>query len=560
MQDTTKSSADSLAARLTATLESITDAFLMLDREWNLSYLNGEAERLLKVSRHEVLGRNVWEVFPEAVGGPYYRAYHKAVATGISVSFEEHYAPLDLWTEIRAYPSEEGLAIYFLDISQRKATEAEIHKLAFYDTLTTLPNRQLLLNRIEHALALCYRVERPGAVLFIDLDNFKSINDTRGHDKGDILLHLVAERLTAAVRASDTVARFGGDEFVVLLEDLGANDSEAAAAAQEIARKVLEAFCDPFDIDGMEQYSTPSIGITIFNRDSGSVDDVLRRADLAMYQAKAGGRNTSSFFDPEMQARVSARVAMEADFRRALAGQEFVLHYQPQVGVDGRIIGAEALVRWQHPQRGLVSPGEFIPVAEETGMIEPLGSWVLRQACRQLALWGAHSRTRGLEMSVNVSARQFHRQDFVEQVLSILDATGARAANLRLELTESLLLKDVDATIEKMMRLKASGVSFALDDFGTGYSSLSYLHRLPLDQLKIDRSFIREAFREGHGAAIVRIIVALGRALKMSVLAEGVETQDQFSFIVAEGCQAYQGYLFARPMPADALAKFIAGH
>ncbi len=547
-----------LAARLTATLESITDAFMMLDCSWKLSYLNGEAERLLQVSRHQVLGRNVWEVFPEAVGGPYYRAYHKAMETGTSVSFEEHYAPLNLWTEIRAYPSEEGLAIYFLDISQRKATEAEIHKLAFYDALTRLPNRQLLLNRIEHALALCRRVARPGAVLFIDLDNFKAINDTRGHEKGDILLHLVAARLTGAVRASDTVARFGGDEFVVLLEDLGANEGEAAAAAQEIARKVLDAFCDPFDIDGMEQYSSPSIGITIFDSDSGSVDDVLRRADLAMYQSKAGGRNTSSFFDPEMQARVSARVALEADFRRALAGDEFVLHYQPLAGVDGRIIGAEALVRWQHPRRGLVSPAEFIPVAEETGLIELLGSWVLQQACRQLAQWGAGSKTRALEMSVNVSARQFHRPDFVEQVLSVLDETGARPANLRLELTESLLLKDVDSTIAKMMRLKAVGVSFALDDFGTGYSSLSYLHRLPLDQLKIDRSFIWDAVRGGHGAAIVRIIVALGRALKMSVLAEGVETPEQFSFIVAEGCQTYQGYLYARPMPAAALADFIA--
>jgi diguanylate cyclase (GGDEF)-like protein/PAS domain S-box-containing protein len=551
-------SADALAARLTATLESITDAFLMLDRGWRLSYLNSEAERLLKVSRHEVLGRNVWEVFPEAVGGPYYRAYHKAMETQTSVSFEEHYAPLNLWTEIRAYPSEEGLAIYFLDISERKATEAEIHKLAFYDTLTTLPNRQLLLNRIEHALALCKRVERHGAVLFIDLDNFKSINDTRGHDKGDLLLHMVADRLTGAVRSSDTVARFGGDEFVVLLEDLGATEAEAAAAAQEVTQQVLDAFYDPFDIDGMEQYSTPSIGITIFNSASGSVEDVLRRADMAMYQSKACGRNTSSFFDPEMQARVSARVALEADLRRALAGDEFVLHYQPQAAIDGRVIGAEALVRWRHPQRGLVSPAEFIPVAEETGMIELLGDWVLRQACRQLAHWGAGSKTRGLEMSVNVSARQFHRPDFVEQVLSVLDETGARPANLRLELTESLLLKDIDGTIEKIMRLKAVGVSFALDDFGTGYSSLSYLHRLPLDQLKIDQSFIWDAFREGHGAAIVRIIVALGRALGMSVLAEGVETRDQFSFIVAEGCQSYQGYLYARPMPAAALADFIA--
>jgi diguanylate cyclase (GGDEF)-like protein/PAS domain S-box-containing protein len=563
MKDTPENAAaivsvDALAARLTATLESITDAFMMLDRGWNLSYLNGEAERLLQVSRNKVLGRNVWEVFPEAVGGPYYRAYHKAMATNASVSFEEHYAPLNLWTEIRAYPSEEGLAIYFLDISQRKATEAEIHKLAFYDTLTGLPNRQLLLNRIDHALAICRRIARPGAVLFIDLDNFKSINDTRGHDKGDILLRKAGERLGAAVRASDTVARFGGDEFVVLLEDLGATDTEAAGVAQEIALKVLAAFIDPFDIDGMEQYTTPSIGITLFNRDTGSVEDVLQRADLAMYQAKGAGRNTSSFFDPEMQARVTARVSLEADLRRALGSEEFVLHYQPQCGVDGRLSGVEALVRWQHPQRGLVPPGEFIAIAEETGLIVPLGGWVMLQACRLLAHWGADSRTRGLEMSVNVSAQQFQRPDFVEQVISVLVETGARPRNLRLELTESLLLRDVDQIIEKMMRLKALGVSFAMDDFGTGYSSLSYLQRLPLDQLKIDRSFIRDALREGHGAAIVRIIVALGRTLKMSVLAEGVETREQFDFIVAEGCQSYQGYLYARPMPAEALAEFIA--
>jgi diguanylate cyclase (GGDEF)-like protein len=444
------------------------------------------------------------------------------------------------------------------DISERKELAARLEYLLDHDFLTGLFNRRRFQLEIDHEAERVARYGTNGAVLMIDLDNFKSINDTRGHAKGDVLLKLVTHRLQAAVDGGNFIARFGGDEFVVLLEELGSNDGEAAEAAQDIARKVLEAFIDPFDIDGVEQYSTPSIGITIFNRDSGSVEDVLRRADLAMYQAKAGGRNTSSFFDPEMQARVSARVALEADLRRALAGEEFVLHYQPQAGVDGQVIGAEALVRWQHPQRGLVSPAEFIPVAEETGMIELLGSWVLRQACRQLALWGANSRTRGLEMSVNVSARQFHRLDFVEQVLSVLDDTGARPANLRLELTESLLLKDVGSTIEKMTRLKAVGVSFALDDFGTGYSSLSYLHRLPLDQLKIDQSFIWDAFREGHGAAIVRIIVALGRALKMSVLAEGVETPAQFSFIVAEGCQAYQGYLYARPMPAAALADFIA--
>ncbi|WP_295999119.1 bifunctional diguanylate cyclase/phosphodiesterase [Rugamonas sp.] len=551
-------SASQLSERLTTTLESITDAFLMVDRDWTLTYLNSEAERLLQCTRENVVGVNVWTSFPEAVGGPYYRAYHKAMETNTSVSFEEYYEPLDLWTEIRAYPSQEGLAIYFLDISQRKASEAEIHALAFYDKLTGLPNRQLLLNRVEHALELCRRVARPGALLVIDLDNFKAINDTRGHDKGDILLQLVAGRLRGVVRDSDTVARFGGDEFVILLEDLGVTDVEAAAGAQAIGGKVLAAFGAPFDIAGVAEYSTPSVGITIFDGGSGSVDDVLKRADMAMYQSKAGGRNGISFFDPDMQARVSARVALEADLRQALAHQEFVLHYQPQAAVDGRLCGAEALVRWQHPRRGLVPPSEFIAIAEETGLIIPLGRWVMETACRQLARWGASRATDMLEMAVNVSAYQFHRADFVETVLAVLRESGARPSRLKLELTESLLLKDVDGTIEKMKRLKQIGVGFALDDFGTGYSSLSYLHRLPLDQLKIDHTFIWDAFREGHGAAIVRIIVALGKALKMTVLAEGVETDSQFSFIVAEGCQAYQGYLLSKPLPEAALAEFIA--
>jgi len=551
-------SAQALSERLTTTLESITDAFLMIDRDWTLTYLNSEAERLLQCKREDVVGANIWTTFPEAVGGPYYRAYHKAVQTNTSVSFEEYYEPLKLWTEIRAYPSEEGLAIYFLDISERKATEAEIHTLAFYDKLTGLPNRQLLVNRVEHALEMCQRSGRPGALLFIDLDNFKSINDTRGHDKGDILLQLVARRLRGVVRVSDTVARFGGDEFVILLEDLGGSDVEAAAGAQDIGGKVLEAFCAPFDIAGVEQHSTPSVGITIFGGESGTVDDVLKRADLAMYQTKAGGRNGISFFDPEMQARVAARVTLEADLRHALAHDEFVLHYQPQAAVNGRLTGAEALLRWRHPRRGMVAPLEFIPAAEETGLIIPLGRWVMLHACRQLARWAASRATDALEMAVNVSAHQFHRADFVETVLTVLKETGARPSRLKLELTESLLLKDVEGTIEKMKRLKQIGVGFALDDFGTGYSSLSYLHRLPLDQLKIDHSFIWDAFHEGHGAAIVRIIVALGKALKMSVLAEGVETASQFSFIVAEGCQAYQGYLLSKPLPEAELAEFIA--
>ncbi|MQA37516.1 putative bifunctional diguanylate cyclase/phosphodiesterase [Rugamonas aquatica] len=556
MQVPPQSLADALeTACLTATLESISDAVLMLDHSWNIRYMNGNAERLLKVQRSEVVGQNVWTVFPEAVDGPYYRAYHQAVETNSAVAFEEHYAPLNLWTEIRAYPSAEGVTIYFRDISERKATEAQIHNMAFYDKLTGLPNRQLLLERAGHALSL----GRLGAMLFIDLDNFKTINDTRGHDKGDILLQMVGDRLNAAVRSCDTVARFGGDEFIVLLEDLGATEDAVAKAAQEIAAKIIHAFGAPFVIEGVDQYSTPSIGVTLFNGSCGSVDEVLKRADLAMYQAKAAGRNNVSFFDPAMQARVTARAALEADMRRALVNDEFVLHYQPLMNMDGTMAGTEALVRWQHPQRGLVSPAEFIPVAEDSNLILPLGRWVMHEACRQLAQWAGNKRTAKLAMAVNVSAQQFHRPDFVEQVLEVLTTTGARADKLRLEMTESLLLKDVDGTVEKMQRLRAAGITFALDDFGTGYSSLSYLHRLPLDQLKIDRSFIWAAVKEDSGAAIVRIIVALGRALNMSVVAEGVETLEQLNFVIAEGCQSYQGYLFSKPLPESELLALIAG-
>ena len=559
MQETNPPQTEALqAACLTATLESISDAVLMLGHGWDIRYMNGNAERLLQVQRGDVVGKNVWEVFPEAVDGPYYRAYHQAIGTNSPVSFEEHYAPLNLWTEIRAYPSEEGLTIYFRDISERRAIEAEIHRMAFYDKLTGLPNRQLLLDRLEDALGAAHGTGCPGAVMFIDLDNFKSINDTRGHDKGDILLQLVADRLNDAVRSSDTVARFGGDEFVVLLEDLGASELAAAQAARESAAKLLLAFDAPFEIAGVEHYSTPSIGVAVFGREPVSVDEVLRRADLAMYQAKAAGRNGMAFFDAAMQARVSARAGLEADMRHALNNNGFVLHYQPQLSVDGRVIGVEALVRWQHPQRGLVPPMEFIPVAEDNNMILQLGRWVMEEACRLLARWSGDPRTAGLEMAVNVSPSQFHRPEFADQVLEVLAQTGARPDRLRLELTESLLLNDVEGTVMKMQCLRQAGISFALDDFGTGYSSLSYLHRLPLDQLKIDRSFIREAFKEGHGAAIVRIIVALAKALKMSVLAEGVETADQLSFISAEGCGYYQGYLFSKPLPETELAALLS--
>ena len=549
--------AQRLGARLACTLDNITDAFLMLDREWRLTFINREAERLLQCTRGEVLGMNIWERFPEAVGGPYYKAYHQAVATRQSVLFEEYYEPLDLWTEVRAYPSEDGLALYFLDISARKAQQAEFHALAYYDRLTGLPNRQLLVERTGQALQRYQRSLHCGAMLFIDLDNFKAVNDARGHDKGDILLRLVGERMTALVRASDTVARFGGDEFVILLDNMGDSGEAAALHAREVTSKVLRAFDTPFEIAGVQHYSSPSVGVTIIDSTSGSVDEVLKRADLAMYQSKAAGRNTSTWFEAGMEQRVAARAALEADLRQALNEGQFELHYQPQCDLQQRMTGAEALLRWRHPVRGMVPPVDFISLTEETGIIIPLGGWVLRTACEQLARWSEDPRTAELRMAVNVSAQQFHQPDFADKVLAVLSATGVRPDRLKLELTESLLLKDVENTIARMELLRDAGVGFSLDDFGTGYSSLSYLHRLPLEQLKIDRSFVWDAERGRHGRAIVHTIAGLGKALRMEVMAEGVETAAQLELIAEAGCQLFQGYLYSHPLAPPALADFV---
>jgi len=547
-----------MAQRLTNTLESITDAFIMLDRNWNFTYLNSDAERMLHCPREEVLGKNVWDRFPEAVGGKFYQEYHKAVTQNCTVSFEEYYEPLKLWVEIRAYPSDEGLAVYFADIGARKAAEAEINALAFYDKLTSLPNRQLLLNRLDHAIGLCKRAERPGAVLFIDLDNFKSINDTRGHDKGDLLLQQVATRLSGTVLATDTVARIGGDEYVILLENHGKTNDEVAISARTVAENVIETFREPFNIAGEPQYSTCSIGIAIFDEHTTSFEEVLKRADLAMYQAKATGRNAMSFFSLDMQARIIKRVALETDLRTALANQEFLLHYQPQLNIDNVMVGVEALVRWNNAARGLVSPADFIPIAEDTGLILPLGKWVLETACELLTKWGQYAKTEMLTIAVNVSAQQFHHPEFVQQVLSTVQETGINPNRLKLELTESLLVNDIAGTIQKMNALRKIGILFSLDDFGTGYSSLSYLHRLPLNQLKIDQSFIRDALNDENAAVIARTVLALGKALNLNVIAEGVETIEHLEFIRKEGCQEYQGYLFSRPLPLSELEDYIS--
>ena len=440
------------------------------------------------------------------------------------------------------------------EITARKQAEADIERLAFYDALTGLPNRRLLIDRLNQAVAASARRACFGAMLFIDLDNFKVLNDTRGHHMGDELLKQVAQRLTECVRSIDTVARLGGDEFVVMLEELGAVEVEAAAQAEVVGKKILLAINKHFDLDGQAHHSSPSIGVTLYFGYQQSVDELLQRADLAMYQSKAAGRNTLRFFDPVMQAAASARAALENDLRKALQNQEFSLHFQPVVDENSTMTGVEALLRWKHPKRGMVSPAEFIPVAEQAGLIIPLGQWVLQAACAQLVVWSSSVATRRLTMAVNVSARQFRHPDFTAQLLDLLRISGANPYRLKLELTESMLLSDFDDVIVKMGELRSIGVNFALDDFGTGYSSLSYLKRLPLDQLKIDQSFVRDVLTDPNDAAIARTILSLAHSLDLSVVAEGVETAGQRDFLLKIGCKAFQGYFFGRPVPVDQLA------
>ncbi len=465
------------------------------------------------------------------------------------------------WLSITAVKDDAGLVTHYVatfsDITSRKNAEGEIKSLAFYDPLTRLPNRRLLMDRLAQALAAGSRHQRKGALLFIDLDNFKTLNDTLGHDKGDLLLQQVAKRLATCIREGDTVARLGGDEFVVMLEDLSESPLDAATQAEAVGEKIRVTLNQSYQLASYEHHSTPSIGITLFGDYQETIDEPLKRADLAMYQAKAAGRNTLRFFDPQMQAVVTARAALEMGLREAVAKNQFILHYQAQVTGNRQLTGVEALVRWMHPQRGMVSPAEFIPLAEETGLILPLGHWVLETACTQLALWATQAEMAHLTVAVNVSARQFLQHDFVDQVLEVLERTGANPQRLKLELTESLLVSNLEDVIAKMNALREKGVGFSLDDFGTGYSSLSYLKRLPLDQLKIDQGFVRDILIDSNDAAIAKMVVALAGSLGLAVIAEGVETEAQRDFLAGQGCHAYQGYLFSRPVSLEEFEAFV---
>lgn len=546
----------------------ITESASTDDMGHRIIFVNEAFERITGFKHEDVIGKSSSIL--------YGRNTQKEELVKISQSLKEripvhteviHYKKSgeEIWLELDIVPisDEIGLNTHWVavmrDITQRKQTEMKIQQLAFYDSMTGLPNRQLLIDRLKQRLSSSSRSHHSGAVLFIDLDNFKSLNDTHGHDVGDMLLVEVARRIVKCVRDSDTVGRLGGDEFVVIINELDENLRDAAVQTSTVCEKILLSFKESFVLNSYIHHTTPSIGVTLFNHETPtSVDELLKRADLAMYKAKDSGRNTFRFFDPQMEALVRERVALEADLHLGILYEQFVLYFQPQLNQQRCVVGAEALIRWNHPHRGLVMPGYFIQLAEDSGLILQIGDWVLASACKQLLLWADNPHTAHLVLSVNVSPRQYLQVNFVDQVVQLINRTGVDPSKLKLELTESMLVENIEDIIAKMTALKAIGVGFSLDDFGTGYSSLSYLKRLPLDQLKIDQSFVRDIMIDSNDASIVNTIIALGLSLGLEVLAEGVETEEQIQMLLSHGCQAFQGYLFSKPVPIDDFEVMLA--
>ena len=563
---TERKAAEVQLRKLSQAVEQSSESIVITNLEAKIEYVNEAFVRNTGYSREEAIGQNPRVLQSGSTPKETYAALWKAVTEGQSWSGEfnnkrkdgSQFTELAVISPIRQH---DGLMTHYVavksDITDRKAAEDKIYTLAFYDALTKLPNRRLLLDRLQHALASSSRTQRNGALLLIDLDNFKTINDTLGHDIGDLLLQQVTQRLISCIREGDTVARPGGDEFLMILEDLNENPQDAAAQAKMVGEKILAALNQPYQLANYSHVSTPSIGVTLFGNQKVAVDELLTQAELAMYQSKAAGRNTLRFFDPKMQAVVTTRAMLEADMREAILKEQFVLYYQAQVTGAGQLTGAEVLLRWKHPGRGMVSPAEFIPMAEDTGLILPIGHWVLETACTQLAIWANQPAFAYLKVAVNVSARQLHQNDFVEQVLETIQRTGAKPERLKLELTESMLVDDVEAIIGKMTALKTNGVGFSLDDFGTGFSSLAYLKRLPLDQLKIDQGFVQDILVDPNDAAIAKMVVALAESMNLAVIAEGVETVGQRDLLAEMGCHNYQGYLFSRPLPLEEFEAFV---
>lgn len=503
----------------------------------------GQTPSMLKSGRHDaVFYRQMWDSL-NANGHWQGEVWNRRKSGGI---FPE-------WLTISEVRDDRGVLTHYVstfsDISDLKLAESEIHNLAFFDPLTALPNRRLLLNRLGLARVAGKRSQQYGALLIIDLDHFKNLNDTLGHDVGDRLLVEVASRLRACIREGDTAARQGGDEFIVMLEDLGSEAALAGIQAEAVAEKIRLSLNEPFLVGGdIQHYHSASIGVSLFCGHDKTTEALLKQADIALYKAKDAGRNSVRFFDSAMQTALDTRASLESRLHRALSRNEFVLYVQAQVNSARQLIGAETLLRWQPPGSAMIGPADFIPLAEETGLIVPIGTWVLDTACARLRRWADNPATERLYLSVNVSARQFRQPDFVDQVQAALCRHGVKPKLLKLELTESLLLDNVEGVIAKMQVLREIGVRFSLDDFGTGYASLSYLKRFPFEQLKVDRSFIRDIAVDPDDAAIVRAIIAMGNTLRLNVVAEGVESEAQHRYLVEHGCTCFQGYLFGRPI------------
>ncbi len=546
--------------RIAATVFESQEGVVVADASGLIVSVNAAFTNITGYVQNEVLGKNPNMLSSGRHDADFYAAMWRSIS---SLGFWEG----EIWNKrksgevypehlvITAVKDQNGSVSHYVgtltDITLSRNAADEIQHLAFYDPLTHIPNRRLLIDRLKLALASSLRSGKEGAILFLDLDNFKTLNDTLGHDHGDMLLQQVASRIESCVPEGNTVARMGGDEFVVMLENLSEQSFEAANQAEAVAKKILFSLNQPYKLDTHEYRITASIGATLFNKDHAQIAQILKQADIAMYQSKKSGYNALRFFDPEMQANLSARVDLEKDLIAAIENHEFELYYQIQVDHNRKPVGAEALIRWHHPKRMLVSPLEFIPFAEETGLIVAIGKWVLETACAQLGVWQHSELTKELTLSVNVSAKQFREANFVDQVHAAVKLHNINPMLLKLEPTESVLLENLEDTIATMSKLKAIGVRFALDDFGTGFSSLQYLKKLPLNQLKIDQSFVKELVSDNNDQAIVRTIIAMAQSLNLEVIAEGVETEQQQRILQQNGCNHYQGYLFGKPVPID---------
>jgi diguanylate cyclase (GGDEF)-like protein/PAS domain S-box-containing protein len=548
------------ALRVAAIAFEIEEGMIVTDQMEVVIRVNRVFTKLTGYSAEEVIGKNLNMIKSDNEDEGFYPRMREILHRdnywqGEIWNRRKHGEIYPEWLTITAVVGKDGeitnYIIAFFDITERKQAEDKIHTLAFYDPLCLLPNRRLLFDRLHQAVTASARNRTCAGLLFIDLDNFKILNDTRGHDIGDLLLIEVGQRLRTCIRESDTLARLGGDEFVVLLEDLSKDRKQAAIQAREVGEKVLKVISQPYLLKDIENYSTASIGVSLFADSRQNLDDLLKQADTAMYAAKKSGRNTLRFFDPAMQEALEVRSKLEAGMRNALPRHEFRLYYQVQVDSNQRYIGAEALIRWLHPGQGMISPAQFIPVAEDTGLILPIGLWVLQTACAQLKEWESDPLTRELSLAINVSARQFRQPGFVKQVREVIEHSSINPLLLKLELTESTVLENVVDTIEKMHALKSIGVRFSMDDFGTGYSSLAYLTQLPLDQLKIDQSFVRNISTKSTDCMIIQTIIGMAHNLGIEVIAEGVETNEQRDFLWGAGCKLYQGYLFGKPVPME---------